>query len=257
MGDNSKSDNSASQHDRRPFDGRGLSDTDDETQNLGRRDDTGAIVPANPNRSSMWALLNPESINYNELRKIKVYSSRGDVMTISQEEDFERILESFCKRIIGETPMTDKIFAAFYISMCQAFVNQGTSVKAAGNNNLENYFEVDGVRFKWDTADLINEVRPKLSSVPNAFRRYARSHEKIIQDYINSGLIKPDYHLQYKHGVLPSHVRGTGDYVNGSLMNITDDQLIANLLMKRNALCKGNESKQLYNVNQIASITGC
>nr|AHH44925.1 CP [Tomato chlorosis virus]AHH44938.1 CP [Tomato chlorosis virus]AIM47761.1 CP [Tomato chlorosis virus]WOL52789.1 coat protein [Tomato chlorosis virus] len=230
---------------------------DDEVQNLGRRDDPTSLIPANPNRSSSWALLNPDTINYNELRKLKVHSTRGDTLTLTQEEEFEKILESFCRRIIGETPMTDKIFAGFYMSMCQAIVNQGTSVKAAGNNSLENYFEVDGARFKWKTPDLINEVRPKMSDVPNAIRRYARSHEKIIQDFINSGLIKPDYHLQFKHGVLPSHVFGTGDYINGSLMNISDDQLISNLLMKRNALCKGNEGKELYNVNQLASITGC
>nr|ASE04579.1 coat protein [Tomato chlorosis virus] len=237
----------------RPID----SGLEDDVQNLGKRDDPTSLVPANPNRSSSWALLNPDTINYNELRKLKVHSTRGDTLTLTQEEEFEKILESFCRRIIGETPLTDKIFAGFYMSMCQAIVNQGTSVKAAGNNSLENYFEVDGARYKWKTPDLINEVRLRCLTFPNAIRRYARSHEKIIQDFINSGLIKPDYHLQFKHGVLPSHVFGTGDYINGSLMNISDDQLISNLLMKRNALCKGNEGKELYNVNQLASITGC
>ncbi|USF91891.1 major coat protein [polyscias crinivirus 1] len=235
--------------------------TQNNTENVDRnsqsRDESTAIVPTTPPRSATWSLLNPDSINYGELRKLKVHSTRGDVMTLSQEEEFEKILESFCKRVIGETQLTEKIFAAFYMSMFQAMINQGTSVKASGNLSLENYFEVDNTRYVWKTSDLINEVRPKLTDVPNALRRYARSHEKIIQDFINSGLITPDYHLQFKHGVLPSHVHGTGDYINGSLMNITDDQLIANLLMKKNALCKGGESKQLYNVNQLASITGC
>lgn len=231
--------------------------SDGDDQNLGRRDDSNALVPGHPNRSAAWALLNPDTINYNELRKVKVHSTRGDTLTITQEATFEQLLEGFCKRIIGEVPLTDKIFAGFYMSMLQAMVNQGTSLKAAGNPNLENTFEVDGQRFLWRTADLINEVIPRMPDASNAIRRYARSHENIIQNFINSQLITPDYHLQYKHGVLPSHVRGTGDYINGSLMNITDDQLIANLLMKKNALCKGSEGKQLYNVNQLASITGC
>ncbi|UQV97402.1 coat protein [Pueraria lobata-associated crinivirus] len=200
-------------------------------------------------------LVTPEHMNPEKLADITVYSNRADVMTEEQELKFEECMRDFAKKFVfkkteGE-PSADE-FMGFFVSLVQCWLTQSTSLKNSRQSNLSNTLSVKGQKYTWQTADFMNFVMGNMPGVQNPFRKYARKHEADIEILKATGKVRSDHHLQAKHGVLSQYWTIPADYVNGSLINISDDDLAANLLMKCQALKGSNQEKKFYNVSQLA-----
>nr|ABI94414.1 coat protein [Sweet potato chlorotic stunt virus] len=226
-----------------------------ENDNLRRRSDT--IDNENVNnvgRRDMEltsGILTSEQLALARLGKIQVYSSSPDIMSKSQEDEFKRHMESFVRQITGETTLSPEIFAGFYASLFQAWANQSTSEKNASNANLENVFMVNGKEYSWRTHSFINHMQSNMPDVKNAARKWARAHANDYKVLVGLGIVKPDYHLQAKQGVLPEYWHLATDFMRGNDMATTADGLAATLMMKRNALCNKDNKNSIYNVTQL------
>nr|UXR26850.1 coat protein [Cucurbit chlorotic yellows virus]UXW88467.1 coat protein [Cucurbit chlorotic yellows virus] len=200
-------------------------------------------------------LITPEHMNPEKLGDIVVYSNRADVMTEEDELKFEQCMRDFAKKFVfkksDSEPSPDE-FMAFYVSLVQSWLTQSTSMKNARQRNLSNTLSVKNQKYTWKTAEFIDFVKGNLPHVPNPFRQYARKHESDIEILKATGKVMSDHHLQAKHGVLSQYWALPADYVNGSLINISDDDLAANLLMKCQALKGTSQERKFYNVSQLA-----
>nr|WIC44021.1 coat protein [Lettuce chlorosis virus] len=207
------------------------------------------------NSTGVRDLVTQEHMNPEKLSDIQVFSNRADVMTEEDELKFENCMKDFARKFVfkkadGE-PTADE-FLAFYISLVQSWLTQSTSLKNARQRNLSNSLQIKGQKYSWRTADFMDFIKGNLPHVPNPFRQYARKHEADIEILKATGKVKSDYHLQAKHGVLSQYWSLPADYVNGSLINISDDDLAANLLMKCQALKGSSQERKFYNVSQLA-----
>nr|WMW30041.1 coat protein [Soybean mild yellows Bangladesh virus] len=200
-------------------------------------------------------LVTPEHMNPEKLGGIVVYSNRADVMTEEDELKFETCMRDFAKKFVfkkvdGE-PTADE-FMGFYVSLVQSWLTQSTSLKNARQRHLSNTLSVNGQKYTWRTSEFMDFVKGNIPHVQNPFRQYARRHEADIELLKAAGKVQSDHHLQAKHGVLSQYWNIPADYVNGSLINISDDDLAANLLMKCQALKGTNQERKFYNVSQLA-----
>ncbi|UVK78307.1 MAG: minor coat protein [Plant associated closterovirus 2] len=196
-------------------------------------------------------ILTAEQLSADRLGKIQVFSNSPDVMTRTQEEDFKRHMENFAKSVTGEANLTPEIFAGFYASLIQAWANQSTSEKNASNVSLENVFMVDSKEYKWKTHNFINHIQSNMPDVKNPIRKWARAHANDYKVLVGLNIVKPDYHLQAKQGVLPEYWHLATDFMRGNDMATTADGLAATLMMRRNALCNKDNKKSVYNVTQL------
>ncbi|ALE18223.1 capsid protein [Tetterwort vein chlorosis virus] len=203
------------------------------------------------NSMSVRDIISEEHMNPAKLSSISVYSNRGDTMTQDDEAKFEQCMNEFCKNLVAGEPTTEQ-FTAFYVSLVQCWLNQSTSMKNMRQRNLQNTFKINDQKFTWRTMDFMNYVKGNLPHISNPFRQYARSHEKEIEILKSTGKVVCDHHLQAKHGVVSQYWNLPADYVNGSLINISDDDLAANLLMRCQALKRNKVEKKIYNVSQLA-----
>lgn len=204
---------------------------------------------------SVKDLVTSEHMNPEKLGDIVVYSNRGDVMTEEDEMKFETCMRDFARKFVfkkvdGE-PTADE-FLAFYVSLVQSWLTQSTSLKNSRQRNLSNTLQIKGQKYSWKTSEFMDYIKGNLPHVANPFRQYARKHEADIEILKATGKVKSDYHLQAKHGVLSQYWALPADYVNGSLINISDDDLAANLLMKCQALKGSSQERKYYNVSQLA-----
>nr|WLT68067.1 coat protein [croton golden spot associated virus C] len=216
----------------------------------------GEIEKVNPkNNYVIRELITQEHMNPEKLFDVVVSSNRADVMTDEDEMKFEQCMRDFAKKFLYkrvEGDVSTDEFIAFYVSLVQCWLSQSTSMKNSRQRNLSNTLTIKGKKYTWRTADFIDFVKGNLPHVPNPFRQYARKHEDDIEILKATGKVKSDYHLQAKHGVLSQYWSLPADYVNGSLINISDDDLAANLLMKCQALKGSNQERKYYNVSQLA-----
>nr|QVX26534.1 coat protein [Sweet potato chlorotic stunt virus] len=196
-------------------------------------------------------ILTTEQLALARLGKIQVQSNSPDVMSRSQEDEFKRHMESFAKTVTGETNLSPEVFAGFYASLIQCWANQSTSEKNASNVNLENMFMVDGKEYSWKTHQFINHIQSHLTDVKNAIRKWARAHANDYKVLVGMGIVKPDYHLQAKQGVLPEYWHLATDFMRGNDLATTSDGLAATLMMRRNALCNKDNKNSIYNVTQL------
>uniref|UniRef100_A0AAU6NED2 Coat protein n=1 Tax=Yam virus 1 TaxID=3123105 RepID=A0AAU6NED2_9CLOS len=196
-------------------------------------------------------LISVEHMNPDKFSGIKVFSNRGDTLSVESMKTFKECMVNFCARILGAQP-SEKQILAFFSSWVQSILNQSTSMKNANNYNLSNSFEVDGKTHIWKTADFINYVKGMIRDSPNPIRQYARAVEDEIEILKSAAIVKSDNHLQAKHGVLSPFWNATGDHVNGCLTNISDDDLAANYLMRCHALKQSSKESKVYNVSQLA-----
>nr|AGG40822.1 major coat protein [Sweet potato chlorotic stunt virus] len=210
------------------------------TASLGRRD-----------MELTSGILTSDQLALARLGKIQVYSNSPDIMSKSQEDEFKRHMENFAKVVTGEATITPEIFAAFYASLIQAWANQSTSEKNASNVNLENMFMVDGKEYSWKAHNFINHIQSNMPDVKNAIRKWARAHANDYKVLVGMGIVKPDYHLQAKQGVLPEYWHLATDFMRGNDLATTADGLAATLMMKRNALCNKDNKNSVYNVTQL------
>nr|UOI87882.1 major coat protein [Sweet potato chlorotic stunt virus] len=210
------------------------------TQRLGRRD-----------LDLQSGILTADVLSPARLGKIQVYSTSPDLMTRTQEEEFKRHMESFAKNITGEPTLSPELFAGFYASAIQAWANQSTSEKNASNMALENVFMVDGKEYTWKTHSFINHIQSHMPDVKNPIRKWARAHANDYKILVGMNIVKPDYHLQAKHGVLPEYWHLAADFMRGSDLATTADGLAATLMMRKNALCNKDNRKSIYNVTQL------
>nr|WLT68060.1 coat protein [croton golden spot associated virus C] len=200
-------------------------------------------------------LISQEHMNPEKLNDVIVYSNRADVMAEEDELKFENCMRDFAKKFVFrklDGDISADEFIAFYVSLVQCWLTQSTSLKNARQKNLTNNLTIKDRKYTWRTADFIDYIKGNLPHVPNPFRQYARKHEADIEILKATGKVKSDYHLQAKHGVLSQYWSLPADYINGSLINISDDDLAANLLMKCQALKGSNQERKYYNVSQLA-----
>ncbi|ABY66969.1 CP [Bean yellow disorder virus] len=227
-------------------------DEDVTKNNLNKRDSGGEkqINEINPRD-----LIDPEHMNPEKLGDIVVYSNRADVMTEEDEKKFEQCMRDFAKKFVykkSDAELSEDEFLAFYVSLVQCWLTQSTSMKNARQRNLSNSLMIKGQKYVWRTSEFIDFIKGNLPHVPNPFRQYARNHEHEIEILKATGKVRSDHHLQAKHGVLSQYWNIPADYVNGAMINISDDDLAANLLMKCQALKGSSQDKKYYNVSQLA-----
>lgn len=221
--------------------------SEEKSENVKSRD----IKNENETKYNVRDLITADHMDPSKLSNIRVHSNRADVMNDEDEAVFNKCIKDFAAIIFGKEPDENE-FLAFYVSLIQCWLNQSTSMKNSRQRNLMNVIELKDVKKTWRTADFMNFVKGNLPHVPNPFRQYARKHESEIEILKSTGKVQIDHHLQAKHGVLSQYWNVPADYVNGSLMNISDDDLAANLLMKCQALKRNEKEKKYYNVSQLA-----
>nr|SPN63234.1 coat protein [Cucurbit yellow stunting disorder virus]SPN63236.1 coat protein [Cucurbit yellow stunting disorder virus] len=242
----SSSENKTSKDDTKIISEHVEDESDNETKGVTKKD----IDGDNKSTYNPRDLITADHMDPTKLKDIKVFSNRADVMSDQDEATFAKCMKDFATIVFGKEP-DEKEFLTFYISLVQCWLNQSTSMKNAKQMNLTNTLMHGDQKKTWRTADFINYVKGNLPHVPNPFRQYARAHEHEIEILKATGKVTVDHHLQAKHGVLPQFWNVPADYVNGSLMNISEDDLAANLLMKCQALKRNEKEKKYYNVSQL------